>query len=367
MTTGRADRVLNKAALNRALLARQLLLRREKRPAIDVIRHLVGLQAQEPQNPYVGLWSRLEDFDARELSRLIEQRQVVRMALMRSTIHLVSAEDSLALRPLVQPILDRTLRGSFGKRLVGVDLDAVAAAGRALVEETPRMLNEIGQALRAQWPDHDPAALAQVVRARVPLIQVPPRGLWRASGQAKHTSAQAWLGRDGYTAVTLDDLVLRYLAAFGPASVRDMQMWSGLTRLGEVTHRLRDQLVTMRDEKGVELFDLPDAPRPDPGLPAPPRFLPEYDNVFLAHADRTRIAPDVPHPPISGEMNVRFLLLDGFMRATWNITQERGTATLTIEPFGRLSKPERASLTEEATRFLAFAAREARATEIRIS
>ncbi len=211
--------MLDKKALNRALLARQLLLRREKRPALDVIRHLVGMQAQEPQNPYVGLWSRLEAFDANELSSLIDDRQAVRIALLRSTIHLVTADDCLALRPLVQSILNRTLQGSFGKRLVGLDLDAVTAAGRALVQERPRMLNEIGLALREQWPQHDAAALAQVIRARVPLVQIPPRGLWGASGQAIHTSAQAWLGSAGNDAATLDDLVLRYLAALVRSAV----------------------------------------------------------------------------------------------------------------------------------------------------
>ena len=209
---------------------------------------------------------------------------------MRGTIHLVSARDCLMLRPLVQPAVDRGLSLLLGRQLAGVDTAALAAAGRVLVEERPLTFSELGAALSAQWPQHPPAALAQGVRALVPLVQVPPRAVWGAAGQAAHTSAEAWLGRPTWRpAPSLDRLVTRYLAAFGPASVQDAQAWSGLTRLREVVDRLRPGLRAFRDEQGAELFDLPGAPRPDPDTPAPVRLVAEFDNLVLSHADRARI------------------------------------------------------------------------------
>ncbi|HEX2036936.1 MAG TPA: winged helix DNA-binding domain-containing protein, partial [Chloroflexota bacterium] len=267
--------VLSRRALNRATLARQLLLSRRQLPVAQAIEHLVGLQAQTPHTWYVGLWTRLEGFRPPLVADLLAERRVVRLALMRSTIHLVTARDCLFLRPLVQPVIERSMNGNFGRSLAGVDAAALAAAGRALVEERPLTFTELGKRLAERWPGRDPAALAQAVRAWVPLVQVPPRGLWGTSGQARHTSAESWLGRPLDPAPSLEELVVRYLAAFGPAGVMDMQTWSGLTRLGEVVEGLRPRLVTFRDEQGRELFDLPDAPRPDPDTPAPPRFL--YD------------------------------------------------------------------------------------------
>jgi hypothetical protein len=181
--------VLNRRALNRALLERQLMLRRSNLSAAEAIEHLVGMQAQVPTTPYLGLWTRLEGFRPAELSELIETRAAVRIALQRSTIHLVTARDCLAIRPVVQPVLD-----AFPKRLSGLDATGLAAAGRALVEEQPRTFAELGALLAADW-DREPADLASAVRALVPLVQVPPRGLWRRSGQARHTSTEAWLGR----------------------------------------------------------------------------------------------------------------------------------------------------------------------------
>jgi len=353
--------VLSRRALNRATLERQMLLRRWQMPMLEAIERLVGLQAQTPHSWYHGLWTRLEDFQPERLAELLINRQVVRIALMRSTIHLVTSRDCLALRPLVQPVIERSTKGSFGRHWVGLDAEALIAAGRALVEERPLTFSELGKLLAEQWPDRDAAALAQAIRAWVPLVQTPPRGVWGASGQAKHTTVEHWLGRPLASDPSLEEMILRYLAAFGPATVKDMQTWSGLTRLGEVTERLRPRLVAFRDERGAELFDLPDAPRPDPGTPAPPRFLYDYDNLLLSHADRTRVITGEYHQQgftMDGPMPC-IVLVDGFTNGTWKIIRQRRTATLAIKPFTRLSKKDTAALTEEGDRLLAFAAADA--------
>ena len=214
-----------------------------------------------------------------------------------------------------------------------------------------------------------PAALAQGVRALVPLVQVPPRAVWGAAGQAAHTSAQAWLGRDLEAGPSLDRLVIRYLAAFGPASVQDAQAWSGLTRLREVVDRLRPGLRAFRDEQGTELFDLPDAPRPAPGTPAPVRLVAEFDNLALSHADRTRIISE-PNRQRMFTRNGIFpgtVLVDGFVAGMWKITRSRAAAVLTIELIGPLGPRDREAVTDEGGRLLAFAAPEAGPREIRFA
>jgi Winged helix DNA-binding domain len=354
------DRVLTLRELNRATLERQMLVRRQKLPAAEAIEHLVGLQAQAPNPPYVGLWTRLEGFHPDELARLITDRRAVRIALMRNTIHLVTARDCLKLRPLVQPVFDRALYANRTHRagIDGMDVEAVVAAGRALLEERPRTAKELGELLQERWPNRDPSSLARAIRHLVPLVQVPPRGIWGKSGQATHTTAAAWLGRPLDPDPSLDELVVRYLAAFGPATVRDVQTWSGLARLGEVTDRLRPHVRTFRDERGKELFDLPDAPRPDPDTPAPPRFLPEFDNLILSHADRTRIIANDFRKEIASKngMVPATVLVDGFVRGTWKTERTRGKVTLVIEPFEPLSKEDCDALAEEGEQLVRFVA-----------
>jgi hypothetical protein len=343
-----------------------MLLRRWRMPMLDAIERLVGLQAQTPHSWYHGLWTRLEGFQPERLAELLTNRQVARIALMRSTIHLVTARDCLWLRPLTQPAIERSAKGSFGRHWIGLDTEALVAAGRALVEEKPRTFSELGKLLAERWPDRPPAALAQAVRAWAPLVQAPPRGVWGMSGPAAHTTAEAWLGRPLATNPSLEEMILRYLGAFGPATVKDMQTWSGLTRLSEITERLRPRLATFRDEHGRELFDLPDAPRPDPDVPAPPRFLYDYDNLLLSHADRTRFITKEYHKQgftMDGPMP-SIALVDGFTNGTWKIVRSRNTATLTIKPFTRLSKKDTDALTEEGARLLAFAAADADAHDI---
>ncbi|MFF2144586.1 winged helix DNA-binding domain-containing protein [Kitasatospora sp. NPDC058190] len=351
--------VLGTRELGRALLARQHLLARTDLEPSEVIHHLGGLQAQAvPQPPYLGLLSRLDAFSPERLSTLIEQRAVVRIALQRGTIHLVTAEDCRTLRPLLQPVLDQALRTTYGKRLAGLDLDVLAAEARALVEAQPRTFQQLGALLAASRPDRDPAALAQAARCLLPLVQVPPRGLWGRSGPAAHTTAEAWLGRPLDPSPSVDDLVLRYLAAFGPAAVADLQKWCGLSRLGAVLERLAPQLLTFRDEQGRLLYDLPQAPRPGPDVPAPVRLVAPFDNLLLSHADRSRVLPE----EYKGRVMTRnglvlgTLLVDGMVAGTWRLTGEQ---EVVVQPFVRLTRADREAAEAEARRVLAFAGADA--------
>lgn len=341
---------LSPRALNRATLARQLLLEHSDLPAVAAIGHLAGLQAQAPDSSYVGLWSRLRDFGVDDLAKPLAAREVVRSTLMRGTVHLVTAEDGLALWPTVKPVVERGFLGHYSREIAGLDLTAIADAGRHLLAERPRTRAEIRAALADRWPGADPAVLAYAVNSLLPLAHVTPRGLWGQRGPVAFSLLEDWVGEQTKNGITLDDLVLRYLTAFGPATVRDAQVWSGLTRLKEVFERLRPRLRTFTDAEGKELFDLPDAPRPDPETPAPPRFLPEYDNVLLSHADRARVIPDgrrVPLPPGTGGRRGT-LLVDGEFLAVWAI---KG-ATLTIE--SRTPLRDQDSIAEEGARLLEF-------------
>ncbi len=362
--------VLSRRAINRATLDRQMLLRRADRSAADAIEHLVGMQAQAPRAPFVGLWTRLAGFRHEDLSQLVTSRDAVRAALMRRTLHLVSARDCLRLRPLMQPVLESGFWASpFARHVRDIDVDALLAAGRAALEAKPRTRVALSRELAAEWPDRDPESLAYTVSYLVPLVQVPPRGTWTGSGQATWTTVDAWLGSRSAPALKVDELVLRYLGAFGPASVMDVQAWCGLTRLAEVADRLGRRLRRFRDEGGRDLLDLPDAPRPDTDIPAPPRFLPEYDNLLLSHADRTRVVVDgeqVPLYPGNGGSRGE-LLVDGFWQANWAISRENGAATLTIDPFRRLTKRDTSAVTREGLRLLDFVAPDAQPHDVRVT
>ena len=355
---GGAGPLLSRRALNRALLARQLLLERQHRSVLQAIHHLVGLQSQAPTAPYVALWTRLAGFQPDELSRLLLERAVVRMALLRGTIYLVTADDALSLRPLVQPALDRGLRPVLRQQLAGLEAAAVCDAGRALLDERPRTWQELGWLLAERWPEREPSALARLIRDRVPLVQVTPRGVWGQSGPAAHTTVETWLGRSPLAEPSLADVLLRYLAAYGPATVQDAQAWTGLTGLGAAFARLRPGLMTFTDEAGRELFDLPDAPRPDPEIPAAPRFLAEFDTALLSHRDRDRIMTDEQRRVVFTVNGIvqGTVLDDGFVAGIWKIARQKASTTLTISSFGPLSAGTRAGLTEEGSHLLAFVA-----------
>ena len=356
VTTGTSPAVgsvLGPRALNRALLERQLLLQRHDMSATDALERLVGLQAQNPNAPYVGLWSRTLDFDPDELAELISARKVVRIALMRWTLHAVSARDCLALRPVLQPVMERRMQACFGRHLAGVELAQLVERGRELVEQKPRSLGDVGQLLAAEWPGHEPRVLAHALTALAPLVHVPPRGIWGRNGRAVQTTAQRWLGRPLERATDPDELIVRYLAAFGPATVADIRTWSGLTGVRLAVDRLRPRLRSFRDEQGHELLDIPDGPLPDPDTPAPPRFLPDYDNAVLAHADRTRIVAD---PGRRRMAMPKTFLVDGFVGGTWRLIRGRGIHALEISPWGVIAREDRIALAEEGIRLLTFIA-----------
>ncbi|MEU9120870.1 winged helix DNA-binding domain-containing protein [Streptomyces sp. NPDC048506] len=377
MTQRPTTPVLTARALGRATLARQLLLHRSDRDVLDAVERLVGLQAQAPRPPYLALAARLADFRPQRLSDLLADRRAVRISVMRSTLHLVSARDARLLRPLLKPVHDRTLRSNFARRLTGVDLDRLAAVARAHVDERPLTFQELGERLQEEWPRHEGRSLATAARQQLPLVQVTPRGLWGRGGRAAHTTLDTWLAgaprpvpepapADADPQQALASVLLRYLAAFGPASVKDMQTWCGLTRLGEVVEPLRPRLRTFRDENGVELFDLPEVPLPDPDADAPVRFLPEFDNVALSHADRTRIlAPE--HQGRTWDRNIayRVVLVDGTIRALWSIDTRGDRAQLTVEPFVPLTAAERTEVEDEAAGVLRMTAPDAAAYDVR--
>lgn len=324
-----------------------------------MVEHLVGLQAQTTHSWYVGLWNRIEGVTTEQVSALLESRELVRLALMRSTIHLVTARDAALLRPTLAPMLARSLNGSRHARALAdgdVDRKELAAAGALLVAETPSTLRELGTRLGDRWPGVDADALGQGVRADLPLVQVTPRGLWRKSGAARHTTLQAWTSAELAEPMPVEQLVRRYLAAYGPATAKDCQLWSGLTRLAEVFDRMRSELVVLTDADGRDVFDLPEAPRPGSDVEAPVRLLYDFDNVLLAHADRSRLA-SAGHRSVAVTRNglpPAAVLIDGFAAGQWRIERTKANARLTATPHERFTAAQAAAIEAEALALLGF-------------
>ncbi len=343
--------VLPRRALNRSLLERNLLLERSDLPVTEAVEHVIGLQAQEPQEPYLGLSARLAGFDPTVASALLESRALVRILMMRRTVHLLSAPDALGLRTLHDPMLRRRMRGTLGPYLPGVDEHELAEACRPLLTEQPLGLTEAARRVADRWPGVEPRILGDACSTLLPLVQVPPRGLWRVSGPARCTTIDAWLGAEPPAigapgAIPAEEVVLRYLRAFGPAATADIRAWSGLTGLPQVLKALAPDLRTYRDERGRLLWDHPEGTIPDAHRPAPPRFLPAFDNALLGYDDRTRVVAD-EHRGIS-VAGARALLVDGGVAATWTDERDGDAAVLRVRrlaPFGS-TRAERAVVAE---------------------
>ncbi len=348
--------VLDDRALNRATLARQALLAPTDRSALETVADLGGLQAQEPQEPFVGLWSRLRSFDPAELSALLTGRRVVRVHLMRRTVHLVTAEDALAWRSRFDAMLRQKVMGVYRGELRGVELEELAEAGRAVMSDgEPRTMTELVAEVAHRWPEPGRRPLGEMlVAALLPVVQIPPRGLWRARGGVRNVLLSSWLGReaDPLAQESSDPvgqaLVRRYLAAYGPATSTDLRSWCGLAGLPAAVAAVREELVSFRDQRGRELLDLPDAPRPDPGTVAPVRFLPAFDNAVLGYHFRNRIIDDEHRGlSVAGE---RLVLVEGRVAAVWR-TEE---GVVAVSPLRPLSSGDRAEVAEQARRLALF-------------
>ncbi|WP_405986800.1 winged helix DNA-binding domain-containing protein [Streptomyces sp. NBC_00872] len=360
--------ILDSRALNRATLARQYLLDRADTPVRDAVAHLCGMQAQQPQEPFIGLWSRLRGFEPNALDDLLTGREVVRTHLMRRTVHLVTADDALAWRARHDSMLRRRVLATYRRELAGIDLDEVAAAGRAVMaDHRPRTMAELVQALQDRWPTPPRRALGELlVAALIPMVQLPPRGLWHSRSGVRNLPLATWLGRDidplspdatdgtdpadpaDATDPAGQQLVRRYLAVHGPAATADIRAWCGLAGLPAAVRAVREELVTFRDERGRELLDLPDAPRPHPDTPAPVRFLPAFDNVILGYHDRGRIIDDA-HLGLS-VAGLRAVLVDGRVSATWTVRDSR----LAITPLRSLSTAEQEAVHTEGQALATF-------------
>jgi hypothetical protein len=364
-----ASDVLTTRALNRATLARQMLLRREKTTALRAVERLAGLQAQLARPPFLGLWSRLQGFRPEHLMRPVNERKIVRATLMRGTLHLVSTKDYQALRPVLQPMLSAGMQAVLGERARGLDLDRLNDAARACLDARPCTFEELRSVLRETWPKADERAMGYAVRTHLPLVQVPTDTRWGWPGAAAFAVAESWIGARVRDKGDPRDLVLRYLAAFGPATVRDAETWSYLKGLAPAFEALRPKLRVLRDERGRELFDLAKAPRPPEKTPAPVRFLPDYDNLLLSHADRRRVIAD-EHRPRIATANLRLpptFLVDGFVGGTWKIERARATASLVLEAFESVPRRTRAELVEEGEALVRFVEPDARKLEVRFA
>ncbi|MNR87065.1 hypothetical protein D3C72_179260 [compost metagenome] len=360
--------VLSLKALNRATLARQMLLRREAASALDAVARLAGLQAQVAKPPYLGLWSRLEGFRREELLDALYRREVIRATAMRGTLHVLTASDYVALRPVLQPMLSAGMASTLRARAATLDVAELVAAATAFFEEKPRTFTELRAHLMGRYPDGDERAMGFAVRTHLPLAMVPNESTWGFPADSDFTTAAAWLGTAIAENEDPTELVRRYLAAFGPATVADAQTWSGLKGLKSTFEAMRSELVTFRDARKRELFDLPDAPRPSEETDAPVRFLPEYDNLVLAHADRSRLIAEEFRPQIV-TTNLKVLatfLVDGRVAGTWKVTRKGKGATLVLEPFEAIAAPIRDALAEEGLQALRFSEEDAQTFDLKV-
>ncbi|MEV0826854.1 winged helix DNA-binding domain-containing protein [Nonomuraea rubra] len=337
--------------LNRTTLERQLLLNRSGMSAAQAVERLVAVQGQEIDAPYIGLWTRLASFTQDDLASLLYGRQVVRGSLLRGTQHLTLADDYVWIRPLVQVILSRTRQAAFGRLMRGVDVEELAELARGHLAGRTLTRPQIRDLLRERWPEVDPTALGWSAQAMLPVVHTPPNGIWGKGGPTPFTLAEEWLGRPLEPAPAVERLVARYLAAFGPASVMDVQMWSGLTRLRGVMEAMPG-LRRYHDTSGRVLYDLADAPLAGADTPAPVRFLPWFDNLIVAFADRSRMMTAEQRKAVCvGAVVYPTFLVDGTVGGVWDLKD----GVLTLEPFRALPDEVMGELAAEGARLMAFA------------
>lgn len=338
--------------LNRTLLLRQHLLERTQLTALQMVEHLIGLQAQENLPPYLSLAARIEDFDPHELSAALEGREVVRFLTMRGTIHVLVRDDALSLRAWVQPALDQqSSSNQMSRPARGVDAHELVEAARRILQPGPLPIKQLGERLAEVFQGVPASALAHTARERVPMVQVPPRGLWKRSGGVLYETVETYLGRPT-TLVDVHELVRRYLRAFGPATAADMTTWSRVTRLGPVFAAMKDELVVVECEDGKRRYDVPGAPYAEAETPAPVRLLGTYDNVWLSHATRDHIVPVDVRPRWMGTNGgvANTIFVDGFMAGLWWVRDGR----VVTEVFRKLSGSERSELAVEVERLHAL-------------
>ena len=361
--------VLTQAELNRALLARQMLLARAKFTPLKAIERLAGMQAQQARPPFVGLWTRLDGFKREDLLRSIRRKKVVRATTVRATVHLMGRRDYIALRGALQPYLSSCISPKSRAQFGGVPLEDIIETGKAFYSEAPRTFKKLCVHIEEKYPQIHPRIAAVAVRLNVPKMQVPTDAEWGFSSVPKWSASEVFLGEPLPMDDNVERLVLKYLAAFGPANPSDAQVWSGRKGLRKVFEKLRSKLKVFKDEKGRELFDLPHAPRPSFDTPAPVRFIPEFDNLILSHADRTRIV-DEEHRSALVSKNLHVaatFLVDGRVAGTWKLETARKSTTLRVQPFAPLPAFVKAELNEEGGRLLEFVAPEATTRKVQWS
>jgi len=345
--------------LNRIYLARQMLTQRAEVLVVDAIERLVAMQSQIPNPPYIGLWTRLKNFRRDDLTQLMEQRQIVRCPLLRSTIHLISKDDHHRFHRVIEPALIKGLRSFHGRNIDGMTIPPLVEASIPFMDEKPRSMGELSDFLLTLEPERDREALNYTIRTYLPLVQVPPGGTWGVGSRASYTTAKNWLGTG--EPADMSALFLRYLAGYGPASIKDFQTWTGMTKLSEAVEAVKSQLQVFVDENGVQLYDLPDMPHPSAEIPVPMRFIPEYDNLLIAHADRTRILPEEHRKKVfltAGRVLNTFLV-DGFVAGVWKIETKKQQAKLVITPFVMLSIDQQEAIITEGERLISFVADDA--------
>ncbi|MFE3192044.1 winged helix DNA-binding domain-containing protein [Nocardia sp. NPDC059240] len=348
---------LSNRILNRTLLARQHLLERSTLGVPDLCDHLIGLQAQDMLPPFVALWSRTVDFDPEVVSKALDDRSLVRITLMRGTIHLVTPPDALRIAPHIQPELEKIpFRKGFNfGALVGLDPEEVRAHGESVLGDEPTPAATLREHAAALYPDRDPGAIVQAWLYQLPVLQTPPRGRWGDSSRPVWSRVHPWLGAHPDPNYPLPELLLRYLRAFGPATTMDMQTWSKLTGMKKAVEQLGDRVRTYTDERGRTLYDAADATLADPDQAAPVRLLGWYDNAILSHQDRSRIVPDGNAPPLRAFANqVSPVLVDGYLTGVYKVFTKGDTARLRIAPHTAWSAADRAAVEAEAAALLDF-------------